>query len=441
MLKNEYKQIMKELLKDQYDKYIQSLQEEPVKAILCNTQKMPIFQVENSKIEGLQPMPYGTQYYYNTLGVKLGNHLLHLAGAFYCTEPSSMIVVESIKHLALQGKTVLDLCASPGGKSIACALAVGESGMVVSNEIVPSRAKILYSNIERLGLRNVIVTSADSEIFKEYAPHSFYIVLVDAPCSGEGMFRKNEMAQNLWSLEEVKSNAIKQLAILENACQCVKKGGYILYSTCTFNRMEDDDVIEQFLQKHPDFQKASINPTCLPYLKQSEYGYRFLPHLAKGEGQFLSLLAYIGEEEETLPKIRKEKNNKELALVQQWVKENFEIPFPLYWCMVGNKYCVSQNPITEYQPYHCLCYGVMVGEVVKGRVEPHHQLFCAYGQYAKRKQALDDKSAMQYVKGEEILVDLPNGYACVMYQGYTLGMGKVVNGVMKNKFPKGLRIP
>lgn len=438
MLKKEYCTLMQDLLGKDYEAYITSLQQDQQKAVICNTQKTTKEIVENCIVD-LESMPYGNANYYNQSGEKLGNTPIHMAGGIYCSEPSSMMVVSALSHLDLEGATVLDLCASPGGKSIASALAIGKEGLLVSNEIVPARAKVLMSNIERMGFCNVIVTSTDGATFAKTAPHCFDLVLVDAPCSGEGMFRKDEQAQNLWSIEEVRSNAKKQLGILEDVCNTVKSGGYLVYSTCTFNQEEDDGVVAQFLDSHPDFEMVDIAEDCQQYLVKSEYGYRFLPHIARGEGQFLCLMRYKGVGE-GLFAMGRTKFYKEYTIAEKFLKDYFDMPGKLHYALVGNKVCIMDRPMLETKSWNALTNGVIVGEVIKGRLEPHHQLFSSYGKYMKIQYEVDDIEVSKYLKGEELLADLPNGYGCVLYKGMPLGGVKVVGGVLKNKYPKGLRI-
>lgn len=438
MLKKEYISIMKDLLGADFERYVKELENDPVKAVLCNHKKLSNEGLE-CVLHNTTKMGYGQGLYYNDTNEKYGNHPLYHAGGFYASEPSSMIVVPSVSHVLKKGDVVLDLCASPGGKSVTISNAIGDEGLLISNEIVPARAKILQSNIERMGFTNTVVTSTDAKTICHQFGNVFDMVFVDAPCSGEGMFRKDEQAQELWSIEEVKSNAIKQLGILEDISGCVKPNGYLVYSTCTFNKIEDDNVVETFLSRHPEFELVEVDKGCTPYLTKSDYGYRFFPHIAKGEGQFVTLLHKKEGEGKPLP-LLKQKEDKDIQLTKKFMKEHFTIPFPLYYAKVGNRVNVMTRPCVDITRCHALTSAVQVGEVIKDRVEPHHQLFSAYGVYAKNKYDLDDQEVYKYLKGEELTADLPNGYACVTYKNCPLGAVKVVNGILKNKYPKGLRI-
>lgn len=438
MLKKEYIAIMKDLLGADFDHYIKVLGGEPTKGVLCNHKKLSNEGLE-CVLHNTTKMGYGQGLYYNDDNQKYGNHAMHHAGGIYASEPSSMIVVPSVSHVLSKGAVVLDLCASPGGKSVAIANAIGDEGLLISNEIVPTRAKILQSNIERMGFTNTVVTSTDAKTLCGHFESTFDMVFVDAPCSGEGMFRKDEQALVLWSIEEVKSNAVKQLGILEDICDSVKGNGYLVYSTCTFNMYEDDGVVEEFLSRHPEFERVDIDKSCTPYLTKSKYGYRFFPHVAKGEGQFVTLLHKKEGEQKALP-LAKQKEDKDIQLTKKFLQDNFVIPFPLYFCKVGSRVNVMTRPCVDVSRCHALTCGVQVGEVVKDRVEPHHQLFSAYGAYAKTKYDLDDQEVYKYLKGEELTANLPNGYACVTYKDCPLGAVKIVNGTLKNKYPKGLRM-
>lgn len=438
MLKKEYIELMQELIGSEYEIYEKELEKEPTKGVLCNHKKLRNEELE-SKLHNTSKMGYGDGLYYNNDNEKYGNHPLHHAGGFYSSEPSSMIVVPCVSHVLKKGDVVLDLCASPGGKSVAIANAIEDKGLLISNEIVPNRAKILQSNMERMGFINTVVTSTDAKTLCKQFESTFDMVFVDAPCSGEGMFRKDEQARELWSIEEVKSNAIKQLGILEDIAGSVKKNGYLVYSTCTFNQYEDDGVVEKFLSMHPEFEEIEIEKSCLPYVTKGKHGYRFFPHKAKGEGQYVCLLHKKEGEIKALP-LAKQKDTKEIRLAKKFIQDNFDIPFPLYYLVVGTRVNIMASVAIDISYCHALSCGVQVGEVIKDRLEPHHQLFSAYGNYAKTKYDLTESEVQKYLKGEELTASLPNGYACVTYLGCSLGCVKVVNGTLKNKYPKGLRI-
>ena len=236
----------------EYERFIACYSDAPIRAMRINTLKI-------SKERFLDLCPWRTkQSELLNEGLILtenpehiGTHPYHIAGLFYMQEPSAMSVVEAAE--IAPGMRVLDLCAAPGGKSGGIAARLCGRGILVSNEIIPNRAKLLARNLERLGIVNAVVTSAHPDAVAEALPQYFDRVVVDAPCSGEGMFRKDPTAIAEWSPEHVSACAKRQQQILESACRCVAPGGKLIYSTCTFSREENEDVIEEFCRMHPEF--------------------------------------------------------------------------------------------------------------------------------------------------------------------------------------------
>lgn len=259
----------------EYERFIACYSDAPVRAMRINTLKI-------SKERFLDLCPWRTkQSELLNEGLILtenpehiGTHPYHIAGLFYMQEPSAMSVVEAAE--IAPGMRVLDLCAAPGGKSGGIAARLCGRGILVSNEIIPNRAKLLARNLERLGIVNAVVTSAHPDAVAEALPQYFDRVVVDAPCSGEGMFRKDPTAIAEWSPEHVSACAKRQQQILESACRCVAPGGKLIYSTCTFSREENEDVIEDFCRIHPEFTV--------------EMQHRLYPHTCCGEGHFAARL-------------------------------------------------------------------------------------------------------------------------------------------------------
>jgi len=420
------------------------------KAFRVNSYKKP-------KKNGLEkynpiPMPYGkNSFYYSG---KPGSGLLHDAGAIYIQEPSAIFPTASLPDI--EGALALDVCAAPGGKSGTIASLIGEKGFLVANEISLSRAKTLLSNVERLGLTNTAVTMFDSEELAELFPSLFDIVVVDAPCSGEGMFRKEPDALADWSEECVKGCAERSKAILLNASKCVKDGGYLLYSTCTFSEEENENNVFALLQTE-DFDilplpQKIINCTRKGIAekdKKLELCRRFYPYTAMGEGQFCALLQKKKRKEDNIidnsPTRKNKKDNKKILTkeeekaVKEFFDKNLDITLPCYRLKEG--IYVSHPKMPPLPDYKVLSPSVKVGEVEKGRLEPHHQFFSAYGNHFLRKVDFeeDDKNAFAYACGNEIEVDIPNGYGVITIEGCSLGGFKAVDGHLKNKYPKGLR--
>lgn len=274
---------MKAFLGDEWDDFLYSYDNNRFQALRFNTLKVQSQEerMRILKVLGISSdkrVSWANEAYYFDENVRPGKHPYHEMGLYYIQEPSAM---SAAALLALKpGMRVLDLCAAPGGKSTQLATYLGDSGLLVSNEINTQRSRILSQNIERMGIKNAIVTNEDSFVLASHFPGFFNAIQVDAPCSGEGMFRKLPEAIEQWSMENVAICAARQKEILDNAAVMLKPGGTIVYSTCTFSKEENEDVIEYFLERHPDFT-----------LEEME---RFWPHKVDGEGHFVAKLVRRG---------------------------------------------------------------------------------------------------------------------------------------------------
>ena len=396
------------------------------------------------------PLPFAPNAYYAGED-KVGALPAHHAGMLYMQDPSAISAVAATEPKS--GMTVLDLCAAPGGKSTQLAAAIAPDGVLVSNEYVPARCRILQGNIERLGVRSAIVTNLSTDVLADFYGARFDLVVADVPCSGEGMFRKYEVAGEEWSEENVALCAVRGREILENAAACVRPGGTLLFSTCTFSPEENERNVDAFLTAHPEF---SLIPAPTQIAAHTADGVtfagcthdmspcrRFYPHLSPGEGQFLALLqkkdaAAAVKKNPPAPALPK----KEAETVADFLRDTLsEHPSGR---LVQLRDCVYLAPELPIPPRGVFAAGVCLGNLQKGRLVPHHHLFSALGKSFRRKLMLShgDARVAQYLRGEEI--DAPelagqNGYAAVLYEGAPLGGGKSVNGRLKNYYPKGLR--
>ena len=297
MLPIDFTNRMKAILGEEYEKFEASYSEVPVRSFRVNTNKISEENFEKINLFGGKKIPYAENgFYFSCDGI--GNHPYHHAGMIYIQEPSAMAPVASVD--IQPGWNILDLCASPGGKSTQAA-AQNPDGVLVSNEIIPSRCKTLTGNIERMGFRNVITTCADAKKIASLYGEVFDLVIVDAPCSGEGMFRKDENAQNEWSVENVLHCADRQREILDEIKTTVKPGGLLLYSTCTFSLEENEKNVDWFLNENDNFELIDVKDCVKKYTtdgimfdgckeKNISRCRRFYPHVAKGEGQFVALM-------------------------------------------------------------------------------------------------------------------------------------------------------
>lgn len=446
LLPSEYEIRMKTILGEDFEDYKKELENPPVKAFRVNTDKIDIDTFEKLNIFSKTKIPYVENGYYLEYE-KVGNHPYHHAGLIYVQEPAAMAPAECID--INPDWCVLDMCAAPGGKSTQLKNKLGSNGVLISNEIVASRCKILTGNIERLGLHNVVTTCMDTTKLAHTFPNTFDLIMVDAPCSGEGMFRKEEIAISEWNENNVKMCAKRQEEILENAVLTLKSGGYIIYATCTFSLEENEMTIDSFLQRHPDFEILPVNQKVIDHTSEGirfkgckceniHFARRFYPHKSKGEGQFMAVLHHKGEVfENTLPDILPTKPAKEVTDFLEDTLTDYNKNF-LHIYNGNPIYYNNRIKIADGKAFSC---GITIGEIRKNRLMPHHQFFTSLGAKFKRKINLSLESAelTKYLHGEEIDVECENGWAVVMVDGFALGGAKVVDNRAKNHYPKGLR--
>ena len=437
---NEFFDRMKAYMGDDYDRYLETVDKEPYHAIRVNTLK-----VSEDELLPLLPfagerVPFSPDGYYVT-AEKLGKHPLHHAGAFYVQEPSAMSAVTVLD--VQPGDKVLDLCAAPGGKSTQIASRLGGTGLLWANEIVRPRAHILLSNIERMGVKNAVVSNMSPDALCTRLAGFFDKVLVDAPCSGEGMFRKDRDAVYEWSLEHTQSCAVRQKAIMDSAAAAVRPGGVLVYSTCTFSHDENEGVIEHFLENHPEYELIDAGV---------KFGQRTLGKAVRiypfhgGDGHFVAKLrrnggkAYKGGMYRYIEPSKDDRQRIDAFLFELLRNVSFR-----HYAVIDDR--ILNLPDTELLPdldgMNILRAGVKLGDFKKDRIEPHHNLATSLtpGEF-KRRLILSsgDHLTGMYISGEELELDFwIKGWAAVVVDGVTLGLGKAVDGRLKNKYPKGLR--
>ena len=448
MIPEKFKEKMKDVLEGEYDEFIAALEGgEAVRGLRVNLIKTSAEKLVGDNEFTLEPLSYVDNGFILREERAMGASPYHHAGMVYMQDPGAMA---SAAALDIEPDWwVADLCAAPGGKSSQIAERLGKGGFILSNEYVPKRAKIIVGNLERLGVRNAIVTSLDTARLRDMFCATFDLVVVDAPCSGEGMFRKSEDAVEDWSPENVRVCAERQREILKNASNMVKAGGYLLYSTCTYSKEENEEVVSAFLDSHPEFSLCKtddrVRSATADGLDGLDEARRFYPHLQKGEGQFIALMKK-DEKCGYLPTILyKDSTNSpskdEIAVINKFFADNL-IERPegrlIKW---GNEVAIVNHdcPIPAQSVFMA---GVMLGEVKKGVLIPHHQFFSAYGLMMKRQENLTatDERVLKYLRGEEIDTEIgENGFCAILYEDVALGGGKIVNGKIKNHYPKGLR--
>ena len=433
-MNEEYLNRMKSILKDKYNLYINALKEEPLRSIRLNNINYDAF-IKNIDMD-LEKIEYDIDGYYLNNDKKYGNHPYHHLGAFYFQEPSAMMPVNLYDFKG--DEIVLDLCASPGGKSSQIARRI-PNGVLVSNEIDKERSNVLFQNLERMSLSNVYITNNSSFELAKTFPNTFDVILVDAPCSGEGMMRKDETARNMWSLENVNLCHNRDIEILNNADKMLKRGAKLIYSTCTFSPEEDCEIVSYL---------TSLGYKVLPikeeFYKFGEKGFidntlRIYP-FNKGEGQFMAILEKTNENSGSFKKAKKI-IDKDQKIVEKFIENNTTLKASeLNIVKYKNRYYLDILNV-DNKNLNVKNLGVELGEVVKDRFEPFHHFYKALGKYFKNKVELSvlDPRVDHYLKGEEIICETPSGYGVIIIDNNVLGGFKATNNHLKNHYPKGLR--
>ncbi len=472
----EFEKKMKAFLGDEWDDFLYSYDNNRFQALRFNTLKVQSQEerMRILKVLGISSdkrVSWANEAYYFDENVRPGKHPYHEMGLYYIQEPSAMSAAALLAPKP--GMRVLDLCAAPGGKSTQLATYLGDSGLLVSNEINTQRSRILSQNIERMGIKNAIVTNEDSFVLASHFPGFFNAIQVDAPCSGEGMFRKLPEAIEQWSMENVAICAARQKEILDNAAVMLKPGGVIVYSTCTFSKEENEDVIEYFLERHTDFT-----------LEEME---RFWPHKVDGEGHFVAKLVRRGSvnelgadydvcedscnkvEDTGLKADRKTKKNKNsknrknetkpaltkenMKILSEFLDETISEDVAAWiknsrLVMFGEQLYRLPDMEVDIKGLKVQRAGLHIGEFKKQRFEPSHSLALALKlNDAKNvvKLTCDNPQTIGFFNGQSVIlsdeqaVECKKGWALVCVDGYTAGWGKVNGTQVKNHYPKGLR--
>ncbi len=421
---------MKSILAEQFEDFKLSLEKPMQKAIYVNQNKIDLDYFKHIIDFSIESIPYEKAGFYVD-NEKKGRHPLHHAGAFYLQEPSAMFTVNSIEFNG--DERVLDMCASPGGKTIQIANKIPR-GVLVSNEFVKSRAEILFSNVERMGLKNVIICNDSPKNIGDAYGNTFDVVLVDAPCSGEGMFRRGEDVTQEWYPEINEVCACRQLEILNHADKTLKKGGKLIYSTCAYSIEENENVVREFLKTHK-YALVQINAD-LPNGINMKEAVRLYPNKVRGEGQFVAVLQKLEENYNPCESGLKLTNSK---ITNEFMKTYLCTQGDFVEYMNYSYFAPSKELVKKHVNY--VSIGVRLGKVISNRFDPHHNLFTAFGDDFKVKLELDfrDDLTTKYLRGETFDVELPDGFGVVIVNNCALGGFKISQGKFKNYYPKGLR--
>lgn len=466
MLPTEFTDRMKILLEDEYDAFLSSYVKPKFQALRINTLKCNDDLLSLLTDKSLDKVSWCDTGFYYDEDIRPGKHPFHEAGAYYIQEPSAMSPAAYLE--AKPGNIILDLCAAPGGKSTQIACAMKGKGLLISNEIIPTRAKILSENIERLGIRNAVVTNESPEKLSRFFVEFFDKIMVDAPCSGEGMFRKNNDACDEWSMENVRICSERQEEILNYAASMLKPGGRMVYSTCTFAPEENELNILKFLNSHPEFH--IVKPTLYEgmsygkpeYLKICENNnlnftdsiyedikntIRLWPHKLNGEGHFVAIL----EKKETSDSFSDNSNKKNVikGVSEKSINDYLDfcksflekqpIGIPV---MFGNQLNLLPDCCPPLDKIKVLRAGLNLGTFLKNRFEPSHSLALALHPDEVKNHvdlSIDDEKIYKYINGETFEYSGSKGWYLITVEGISIGFGKLSGDAMKNHYPKGLR--
>jgi len=419
---------VEEYFKQDSMKYLESLKKPCSQGFFLNTNKanrIDILNIVDFKYE--ESTLTNDSFYHNEDNI--GKSKAYELGLIYPQEIGASLTSKFIDNKDV--KLIVDLCAAPGGKTINILNRVNRNALCISNDVNYKRVLTLSQNIERLGLDNVIITNKEPDLLAKQLEGQADIVILDAPCSGEGMIRKYPEILDDYSLENIINLANIQKGLLENAYTILKKGGTLIYSTCTFAFEEDENQVTNFLNNHSDMKLIKL-PISYQFASNLE-GTSKLSPINNTEGQFIAMMKKDGETiSKTLTMLKPVKEK----LVDDFIKENIDLDsYFLY--KHNDHFYISENPLIDLKN-NVIRYGVDVGEIVNKRFEPSHTLYRSSLNF-KYKYDLNDSEYDKYISGNELVADVQNHYYQITYKGFALGFGKASQGHIKNKYPKGLR--
>ena len=431
MLQDKYLKKMKDLLKDEYDAYLNSFNDSPYKGLRVNTSKISINDFLKIFPYNLTKIPWTSDGFYYT-DESITKHPFYYAGLYYIQEPSAMLPGELLP--IEENDLVLDACAAPGGKSLKLLNKLNGSGLLVTNDISSSRMYATLRNVERWGQENCFVSANDINDLKDKFKNTFDKILLDAPCSGEGMFRKDPSLIKSWLLKDSEYYVPIQKELIISCLEMLKDGGILLYSTCTFDKKEDEEIIEYAFSKYNNLKLLDIAMYDGFTKGNNNIGVKLFPHKVKGEGHFACLIKKGNKKE-------KNENNKN--------KSDIDIPF--FKEYINKEYQNGQVkiindsiyyvPIFNTNNIHILRSGLLLGKYKNDNFMPSQALAMSLKKDEFKNilnLKLDDEDVFRYLKGETLKNrNNQEGYILICVEGFPLGFGKAQNDIIKNKIDKG----
>lgn len=426
-----FQETVREQLKDEYEAFLESFSRPVYSGIRMNTLKITPDEYMALTGQALERVPWNELGLYCAGGVSYSRSPLYYAGLYYIQEPSAMYPAHLLP--VEEGDTVLDMCAAPGGKSTALGAKLKGTGLLVSNDISYSRAKALLRNIEGFGIKNSVIISEDTKGLASRLPEFFDKILIDAPCSGEGMFHKKPSMTAAWEKNGPEFYSAIQREIIEYGAQMLKPGGSMVFSTCTFSPLEDEGTIQYFLERHPEFE-----------LQREE---RLWPHKIKGEGHYVTLLHKRGAPQRLCsPYFKMKKQPGSLDPFFDFLNEaGIHLAFDEKRLNIqGDHLNYLPEMMIDTNGLRVLRSGWYLGNLKKGRFEPSG----SFAMGLKKEECshiidlpYDSSEAVKYLKCETLEIEgqQENGWYLICAGGYPLGWGKLNRGTLKNKYPAGWR--
>ncbi len=441
---------MKEMLKEEYDSFLEAFSKnESYVGIRLNNRKKNVQKLFGDILKDCEQVAWCDDGYYCTKDIISGNHPYHLSGLCYFQEPSAM---SSVEALSIQPDDfVLDLCAAPGGKATQAGAKLSKDGLLIANEIIPKRAQILAENIERMGISNAIVTNETPERLSQRFEDFFDKIIVDAPGSGEGMFRKEPRAIEEWSINHTKTCAVRQRHILDCAYKMLSAGGSLIYSTCTFAPCENEENVEYVLEKYPDMHLENTGLDMLDNGRNEwsqgkfdlEKTKRIFPHKNKGEGHFIALFKKDGARLERKKIIFKEDKKciEAIKLYREFEKNTLKIELTGDFRLFGDNLYIVPHGIC-LDKLKVVRAGLHIGVCKKNRFEPSHSLVLSLEEDQFKNKislSLNSPELSKYLRGET-LTGNEKGYVAICVDNNPIGWAKGSDGIIKNHYPKYLRL-